>query len=155
MSRGAWLFRPWALRASAWALGVVMVAAAWPKLVDPPAFAQTLYHYRLLSAGLLHPAALVLPWLELLVGLALVLGPGRRGAAMLALALMLLFGGALGLNLARHNPVDCGCFGSSGPPRSPEERLGSLRWALLRDGVLALLALHLLAAGREGERPRP
>jgi len=139
----------WVLLGCAWILGGVMAGAAWAKIADPPGFMRSLYAYLLLPDALLAPLALALPWLEALCGLALVLGPGRRGAAAISLALMVVFIGALGINRLRGNPVDCGCFGSSGhAQRSRDERLRDMDLALLRDLGLALLAINLLRKGR-------
>lgn len=140
------LRHPWALRLSGAVLGAVFLIAAWSKVADPPGFAQALHGYRLLPEALLNPVALALPWLEGLAGLALLLGPGRRSAALAALALLLAFMAALGWNLALGNPVDCGCFGASPASLAPDARLADMRLALLRDAGLALLALHLLVA---------
>ncbi len=134
-------------RICALTLGLVMLAAAWAKIVDPPGFAQTLYNYRLLPEALRHPVALVLPWLELWLGLALVTGQGECGAARWALALMLGFAAAIGLNLVRGNPIDCGCFGV-GPARNAAEKLVAMRWEIFRDLAFAALAIPLL-------KPRP
>ncbi|HJV91801.1 MAG TPA: MauE/DoxX family redox-associated membrane protein [Holophagaceae bacterium] len=134
-------------RICALALGLVMLAAAWPKLLDPPGFAQTLYHYRLLPEGLRHPLALVLPWLELWIGLALLSGRAMSAAARWTFVLMLAFAAAIAINLGRGNPIDCGCFGV-GPARSAAEKLTAMRWEILRDLAFAALAFPLL-------KPRP
>lgn len=128
-------------------LAVVLIAAALPKLWDPPAFAQAIHAYHLAPRGLVAPLALALPWLELLLALALLVGPFRRIAALWVLGLMLAFTLGLSINLARGNPVDCGCFGAS-QPKSREARLVDMRWAILRDLALALLALGLLRSPR-------
>jgi hypothetical protein len=86
--------------------------------------------------------ALLLPWLELFCGLALCLGRWIRAATLWISALLLSFSLALAINLARHHPVDCGCFGSAAP-RSEPERLVDMRWALLRDVGLLLLAAQV------------
>lgn len=139
---------PWTLRLCAWLLGGVMLAAAWSKIADPPGFAQSLHGYRLLPEAALAPLALFLPWLEALCGLALILGPARRGAAAITLALMVAFLGALGINRLRGNPVDCGCFGNSKVQKTRDERLRDMDWAMLRDLGLALLAINLLRVRR-------
>jgi uncharacterized membrane protein YphA (DoxX/SURF4 family) len=139
--------RPWLLLLCAWLLGAVMAGAAWSKIADPPGFMRSLYAYLLLPDALLAPLALFLPWLEALIGLALILGPGRRGAAALTLALMVVFLGALGINRFRGNPVDCGCFGGNGhasAQKTRDERLRDMDWAMLRDLGLALLAMNVL-----------
>ena len=127
-------------RLCALALGAVLLAAAVPKLLDPPGFAQVLFHYRLFPEGIRHALALGVPWLEFWMGLALLTGKGETGAARLALPLMLAFAGAIGINLLRGNPIDCGCFGT-GPVRTAAEKLAAMRWEVLRDLAFALLAL--------------
>lgn len=142
----SWLHHPLALRASRIVLAAVTLFAAVPKLVDPPGFAQTVFAYGLLPMALVAPLALTLPWLEALTALGLVLGVARRSAAAWILVLMLVFIGALGLNLAKGNPVDCGCFGASKVQRTRDQRLFDMKMAILRDLGLALLALHALRA---------
>ena len=75
------LLHPWLTVRAQIALGAVFVAAALPKLIDPPGFAEAIWNYQLAPAWLIHPAALALPWLEVLCGLALCLGVWVRAAA--------------------------------------------------------------------------
>ncbi len=128
-------------------LGLVFIGAALPKLADPPAFAKAIWAYELFPAWSLNPLALWLPWLELFCGLALFTGAWLRPATLWVGALLISFCLALTLNLARHHPVDCGCFGTSAP-KSQAQRLTDMRWTLLRDlGLLVLVAQLLLSAG--------
>ena len=82
----------------------------------------------------------------------LVLGLVFVAAALpkLAGALLLSFCLALGFNLARRHPVDCGCFGASAP-KTEAERLADMRWLLLRDAGLLLLVAQLLTATRTNQ----
>lgn len=144
---GAFLAHPWTLRLGRWVLGAVMLGAALPKLADPPGFAQAIHAYGMLPLPWVGPLALALPWLEAFCGLALLAGPGRRGAAAWTLLLMGVFIAALGINLARGRPVDCGCFGAAHAVRSTAERLLDMKLAVLRDLGLAALALHALRRG--------
>jgi uncharacterized membrane protein YphA (DoxX/SURF4 family) len=145
------LLHPWTLRISRWLLAAVMIGAAIPKLADPPGFAQGIFAYRILPMAAVLPLALMLPWLELLTALALALGLAQRSAAGLILAMMLAFSAGLGLNLARGNPVDCGCFGPSKVVKTKDQRLFDMKLAILRDLGLAVLAAHAIwGAGRRG-----
>ena len=141
------LLHPWLTVRAQIALGAVFVAAALPKLADPPGFAEAIWNYQLAPAWLIHPAALALPWLELLCGLALCLGVWTRAAAAWLGALLLVFVLALSVNLARNHPVDCGCFHTQTSARSADERVADMRWAILRDLGLLALAAQVLAAG--------
>ena len=144
-----WLLHPGVTLLARIGLGLVFIAAALPKLADPPAFAKAIWAYDLFPPWSVNPLALGLPWLELLCGLALVTGLWLRAAALWVGALLLSFCLALGLNLARHRPVDCGCFGAAAP-KTEAQRLADMRWVLLRDLGLLLLVAQLLTA--TGER---
>ncbi len=148
MSWRARLLSPWLTIRVQLALGAIFIAAAVAKIADPPGFAHEVYNYRLPPGGAVNAMALVLPWLEILVGLALILGFWRRTAAGIVGLLLAIFIGALSINLARGRPIDCGCFSVSKVPRTESERLADMKLAIARDaGMLAMVA-QLLAATR-------
>jgi putative oxidoreductase len=146
-----WLLHPWLTARAQIALGLVFVVAALGKIQDPPAFAKAIWNYQLAPLWSIHPAALMLPWLELFCGLALCLGFWVRSATLWILGLLVVFTLALSINLARHHPVDCGCFTPAGPAKSETERLVDLRWAILRDLGLMLLAGQILLVTRSSK----
>jgi len=154
-SRAPWWASPWLSIRAQLALGAVFVAAAIPKILDPPAFAHRIYNYRLIPGAAVNALALVLPWIELLAGLALVVGFWKRTGAGIAGALLLVFVAALAINLARRNPVECGCFDvkSEGKPRA--ELLADMRWTIARDAGLLLLVLQVLGSTRRAEARSP
>ena len=96
------------------------------------------------------PVATGLPWLELLLGLYLLVGLFTQISAAVALTLLAVFTAALTSALLRGLPLEgCGCFGSvvlqqmpvigwllGGADAGPQD--------LIRDGVLVLLALLVL-----------
>jgi uncharacterized membrane protein YphA (DoxX/SURF4 family) len=127
-------------------LGAVFVAAALPKIADPPAFAHMIYNYRLMPGALVNGLALVMPWIELVAGIFLILGVWRREAALVAALLLVVFLGAIGWNLARGHAVDCGCFDVRSAGKTPEQLLSDMKWVLLRDVGLLLLAAQVLLA---------
>lgn len=98
-------------------LGVLFLAAGWPKFQDPAAFSASVAHYHLLPETAGRVVALVLPPLELLIGVCLVLGVLDAGASLLALALLVVFTGAIGSALARGLDISCGCFDTEGGSR--------------------------------------
>ena len=143
------LASPWLTVRVQIALGLFFVVAALPKLVDPPSFAHMIYNYRLVPGALVNLMALVMPWLELLAGLALILGLWTRTSAGLVGALLLVFLVAISLNLARGNAIDCGCFDVAQANRTVDERLADMRLDILRDlGMLLMVAQILWAKGR-------
>jgi putative oxidoreductase len=136
-------------------LGIVFCVAAIPKILDPPGFAHMVYNYRLVPGGLVNVLALVMPWVELFAGAALILGVWKREAAILVGLLLLVFVVAIGFNLARGHAVDCGCFDLRSAGKSREELLADMRWVLIRDVGLLLLVVQVLAATRPPRWNRP
>ena len=146
-----WLAHPWLTVRVQIALGAIFVVAALPKVADPPSFAHMIYNYRLVPGAAVNAFALVMPWVELLVGLALILGVWPREAAALAGFLLLVFIAAIGLNLVRGHAVDCGCFDLHSAGKSRQELLSDMRWVLIRDTAMLLMVAQVLLASRSGE----
>lgn len=144
-----WLESSWLTVRCQIALGAIFVIAALPKLMDPPGFAKAIHAYKLFPAWGIHPAALVLPWLELIAGTLLLLGLWVRTATLWITALLVAFIVALSINLARHQPVDCGCFSTQEKVKTEAERLNDMRWVILRDLGMLLLAGQILMATRK------
>lgn len=152
MRRGWWA-HPWLTIRVQLALGAVFIAAALPKIADPPAFAHAIYNYRILPGQLINAMALVLPWVELFAGLALILDFWKREAAVLTGLLLLIFVAAIGLNLSRGHAIDCGCFDVHAAEKSTAELLSDMRWVLIRDlGILLMVAQLLASSSRDADR---
>ena len=102
----------WLLWLLALAVAGTFVVASLDKIANPGDFAQSVFYYRMVPLPLLHPFAMFIPWLELVLGLALILGFWRRGAALLTAGLLLVFIIAIIAALARGLDISCGCFGT-------------------------------------------
>lgn len=126
-------------------LALVLGAAAWHKLRDLPAFHGAVEAYRLAPAATTSALAAALVAAEI-VATAALLVPGAPGAGpLLAAALFLLYGIAIGVNVARgRGDLDCGCTG-------PAARQPIRGWMLGRNAALAASALLALAPAS----PRP
>ena len=99
------------------AIGVVFIAAALAKIGDAASFAAQIHNYRLLPIGAENLVAILLPWIELIAGLALVLGVQARSGAWLTAAMMVVFTAAVGQAVARNLDFECGCFGTADATR--------------------------------------
>jgi len=120
-------------------LAFVFLTAAVPKLLAPGEFRRAVANYALLPARLIAPVSTWLPWLELLCGLALLLGVAVLPVAILAGFLLLVFAVAVGANLMRGRQIDCGCFSSVAPRQ--------IGWGLVA-GDLALAGMAVAVAVR-------
>jgi putative oxidoreductase len=144
------LTHPWLTVRVQIALGAIFVAAALPKIADPPSFAHMVYNYRILPAGLVNISALVMPWVELLAGLALILGVWKSAARNIIAAMLLVFIVAIAFNLIRDNAIDCGCFDQSAANLTHEERIWDMKMVILRDLGMLLMVAQLWWAERVG-----
>jgi uncharacterized membrane protein YphA (DoxX/SURF4 family) len=118
-------------------LGSVFIYASLDKIRHPDLFAEAVYNYQLLPDVTVNLVAILLPWLELLSGSLLVLGLWMEGSILILSGLMVVFIGALGINLARGLDVHCGCFITQSS--DPITIL-----TLFRDSLFLLLAFYLL-----------
>ena len=151
MQLGNYLRNPWLTIRVQIALGVFFVAAALPKIVDPPSFAHMVYNYRIVPGAAINLMALVMPWIELLSGLALILGIWTGTARTIVAALLVTFIIAISINLARHNAIDCGCFDVSVAGKTREERLADMHFVILRDAGMLLMCVQLWWASRRND----
>ena len=135
-------------------LAAFFVVAGIAKVADPPGFAHEIHNFQLVPGVAVNAMALVLPWLEIVVGSALFFGIATRSAARILAVLLLVFIIALSINLARGRPVDCGCFGTSTVVKTAEQRLADMKLAIARDVGLLILAAQSMAAERERLRRR-
>jgi hypothetical protein len=96
----------------------VFIYASIDKIIHPELFAEAVYNYQVLPEYLVNLTALILPWLELILGACLLANRWMAGASALAAMLMALFVGMTIFNLARGLDISCGCF-STDPDDDP------------------------------------
>jgi len=149
-----YLAHPWLTIRVQLALGAIFVIAAIPKIADPPSFAHMIYNYRLVPASLINLSALVMPWVELLAGLALILGVWKAAARNVIGILLAIFIIAISINLIRDNAIDCGCFNVADRGKTHEQRIFDMKVDVARDLGMLLLAAQLWWAGKR-EDPQP
>ncbi len=129
----------WIELAARWILGITFIYASYHKIVSPADFAKIIYGYDLFPGVLINLIAIILPFVELFSGLALVLGIYPRSAALIVNGMLLGFIITLSINLIRGHEFDCGCFslGDSGDTVSSEQ-------VVVRDIIYFVLGLHVL-----------
>lgn len=118
-------------------LAGVLIAAALPKINDVAKFALHVDQYQLLSSTGVTLLALSLPWLELVVGLGLLVPRVQKSSRRLCAALLLLFMTVHISALARGLDIQCACFGVENSGSSAIE-------ALVRNSGLLSLAIALI-----------
>lgn len=128
-------------------LGAIFIWASWDKILSPRDFAQIISNYQLVPDALVPAAAVLLPWTEAVCGLCLITGIGTGGAALIVNTLLMVFIGALSLNLYRGLDVNCGCFSvqASAPGSTPLE--------IARDAAILAVGLVVLIGDIRGRNP--
>ena len=126
-------------------LGGVLLAAGGLKVFKPTDSANAVAAYKLMPTELAHLIGYALPWLEVAIGLLLIVGFMVRPAAVLSGLIMIVFIGAIASVWARGMLIDCGCFGGGGEidPSLASEVRRTYFIEIMRDLGLALAALYL------------
>ena len=132
--------RGWLYLSARLFLGGLFIYAGADKILHPADFARAVYNYQILPNGLINPAALVLPWMELLLGLFLVSGKWMPGAALWSNGLLWAFFLALLFNRYRGLDVHCGCFSTRPDPANTIPTI----WYLLRDAFFLVVTGYLM-----------
>lgn len=132
----------WLELAARWILGLTFIYASFHKIAAPAEFARIVYGYDLFPAVFINLIAIIIPFLELVTGSALIIGFYPRSAAIIVNALLTAYIIALTINLIRGHEFDCGCFaaGQSGHTESPQ-------WTLVRDIIYFVLGVPVILFG--------
>jgi uncharacterized membrane protein YphA (DoxX/SURF4 family) len=124
--------------AARWILGGTFVYASYNKILAPAVFAKIIYGYDLFPTLFINLIAIIVPFLELVAGLALIIGFYPRSAALIVNAMLLVFITALSINLISGHEFDCGCFSINSSTQ--ETFAGPL---IFRDFLIFALGLHV------------
>ena len=117
-------------------LGAIFVVAGVSKVGHAAEFAQQIAAFRLLPQPVIAPMALVLPFLELLLGGYLIVGMYTRTAAWIAAVLLAVFDAAIASAVVRGMSVSCGCFG-------PNDATVTTWTEVARDAVFVAMAVFV------------
>ena len=91
-------------------LGVVFIYASYEKILNPSGFSDNIHNYHITPATVENLAALIIPWLELIVGVFLIMGVFLEGATSITIGMLIFFIFILSQAVFRGIDVHCGCF---------------------------------------------
>jgi len=128
----------WIELVARWILGATFIYASYSKILAPAVFAKIIFGYALFPAVLINLAAIIVPFVELISGLALIIGFYPRSAALIINVMLLAFIVSLSINVIRGHEFDCGCFGLNADGLSTFS--GGL---LIRDFFFLALGIHI------------
>jgi uncharacterized membrane protein YphA (DoxX/SURF4 family) len=115
-------------------LAGVFIYSGCVKVQEPLQFAVAISGYKLVPENLIFPMARYLPWVEIILGLAVLVGWKIRYFSAATASLLLFFIVVLAITISRGIEANCGCFGL-------DERVSPL--TILRDSLFLIPALYL------------
>lgn len=130
-------------------LGFIFLYASWDKVLEPAEFARVIVNYQILPSGLAAPAALFLPWLELICGICLVINRWTAGSALIVTVLVAVFTAAIGFNIYRGMDVTCGCFTLT------QDAPANMWFYLWRDALFLAMGIGALRFARQRGSSEP
>lgn len=142
-------YQPWLTLLSRLILGGVLFAAGALKIGNLQKSAMAVRAYEMLPVELANFLGYALPWIEIGIGLLLIVGASVKICGLLGAFTMLAFIIAIAQAWARGLSIDCGCFGGGGKIDPEDTKYLS---EIIRDiGLLALgIYLYYFPKGKFG-----
>ncbi len=119
-------------------MGLVFIIAAYPKILDPNAFSSNIHNYGVTPLYIENLIALILPWIELFIGLSLIIKYKYDSSLDICIYLMIGFTILITQAYVRGLSIDCGCFLGS------DTESDSKRFKMLLDILRDIVFLGLL-----------
>ena len=91
-------------------LGLIFIYASYDKILDPAGFSKNIHNYHITPIAVENLAALIIPWLELIIGVFLIFGVFLEGTTSITIVLLIFFIAILSQAVFRGIDVHCGCF---------------------------------------------
>ncbi len=120
------------------ALAVTFIWACIHKIYNPYEFGLQVATYQILPLSLVNLQTIILPWVELVVGLLLIVGFLTRASALLTCGMNVMFIVAIAMALAADLHLQCGCFASA---EAGEEMDANL---IVRDAIFLVLGAAIV-----------
>ena len=108
-------------------LGIVFIIASYHKILDPLSFSDNIHNFHITPISIENLAALIIAWLELILGVFLILGLFLEGALSITIALYVFFIFILSQALFRGIDVHCGCFKTEEDMSSIDLKIGLIQ----------------------------
>ncbi len=91
-------------------LGILFIYASYDKILDPAGFSKNIHNFHITPIAVENLAALIIPWLELIIGVFLIFGLFLEGTTSITIVLLVFFIVILSQAVFRGIDVHCGCF---------------------------------------------
>lgn len=134
MIKNKWsYYAEWFLRIT---FSIILIYAAWSKILNPFAFAENVSQYRIIGIELSLWTAVFIPYLEVVLAVCLLSGIWLKSAVWTNASLMFIFLILILQAFARGLDIDCGCFTQDGE--------ANINWLKLCENLLFFIGSLLL-----------
>ncbi|MGE0087280.1 MAG: cation diffusion facilitator family transporter [Desulfococcaceae bacterium] len=120
-------------------LGLTFIYASIHKIMDPKAFAESVYNYQILPDYLINLTAVALPVTEIIAGLCLVFNFWTPGAVSIINGMLIVFIAATAFNISRGLNIHCGCFQTGAGEADKWEMI----WTIVLDSALLIAGMYV------------
>ena len=127
-------------------LGLVFIYASYDKILDPGNFARDIANYHIIPFGLENSIAIILPWIELFIGLGIILGIFLDGSVFLSGGFLVLFILMIFQAMMRGFNIECGCGLKEG------EMVG---WSKILENIVFLGASYIIFHSKNRVKIQP
>ncbi len=130
-------------------LGFIFIYASVDKILHPAQFAKVIYHYQVLPMEIINVVAIIIPWLEAILGMTLILGIWLETTALMLSAITFVFIALMGSAMARGLNIECGCF-------SLDPEAAVIGWhRIFEDGLMLFASLFIFIYASKGSPEKP
>ena len=110
-------------------LGITLIYASYYKILDPEAFSKNIHNYHITDnlVWVENLVALILPWLELILGVFLIFGVFLEGTTSITIGMLIFFIIILSQAVLRGIDVHCGCFKTEADAGVADLKMGLIK----------------------------
>ncbi len=139
-------------------LAAIWLAAGILKIGDPQGMVRSVRAFRILPESFVHPVAYAVPFVEIALGLLLLVGLAVRVGAVVSTLLLATYIAAITAAAARGLHIECGCFSAGGDltadaPTHYTEEIVRDSLLLVASGLLVRWPHSVLTLDRLLDRP--
>jgi uncharacterized membrane protein YphA (DoxX/SURF4 family) len=127
-------------------LGALLIFSGIFKVIDPENFHATVARYDILPETIVPYAVLLIPYLEVILGLFLAFGYKVQASSFISIVLFIAYIVLISVSLARGNTFDCGCFELNRFGLNIDETIGIK--VIIRDIMILAAFIVLFKADR-------
>jgi len=123
-------------------VGLVFIYASYDKILDPISFSKNIHNFHITPIFIENLAALIIPWLELIIGILLIFGLFLEGTTTITIALLMFFIFILSQAVFRGIDVHCGCFKSEAEVATTDLRFQLIK-RIIEDIILLIFTYFI------------